>query len=337
MDILTQGLLGAGLAQSGAEKNELRLATGIGLVAGLLADADVLIQSSADPLLQIEYHRHFSHSIFFIPIGALIAALLLWPFIRNRLSFGKIYRYSLLGYMFSGFLDVCTSYGTYWLWPVVDRRLAFNIISIIDPLFTLVIILGIALGWRMKTAISSRIALVLAGCYLLFGWFQHERALSEMIAIADERGHRIERMLVKPTMGNNLLWRSIYESEGMFYVDAIRVGLGDTIRYTGGSARKYRPEETSAPPPPASLLAIDIRRFIEFSDDFVIQNGDSGNRLGDVRYAMLPTRIEPLWGIAFDSDHPDQHASYHFYRKFGVEERRLFFDMLTGKAKDDRG
>lgn len=64
MDLLTQSLIGAGLAQAGARRDELRMATGIGLVAGLLADADVLIQSSADPLLQIEYHRHFTHSLF---------------------------------------------------------------------------------------------------------------------------------------------------------------------------------------------------------------------------------------------------------------------------------
>jgi hypothetical protein len=53
MDLLTQSLMGAGLAQSGARRDELHMATGIGLVVGLLADADIFIQSSADPL-QIE-------------------------------------------------------------------------------------------------------------------------------------------------------------------------------------------------------------------------------------------------------------------------------------------
>ena len=48
----------------------------VGLAAGLLADADVLISSANDPLLNIEYHRHFSHSLFFIPIGAAIAWML---------------------------------------------------------------------------------------------------------------------------------------------------------------------------------------------------------------------------------------------------------------------
>ena len=91
MDIVTQGILGAAVAQSAARKEHVRLATLIGLVAGVIADADILIRSSSDPLLSLEYHRHFTHSIFFVPVGALIAFLVLWPFLRNRLSVGYLY------------------------------------------------------------------------------------------------------------------------------------------------------------------------------------------------------------------------------------------------------
>ena len=44
----------------------------VGAVAGMTADLDVLIRSSADPLLNLEYHRHFSHSLLFVPLGALL-------------------------------------------------------------------------------------------------------------------------------------------------------------------------------------------------------------------------------------------------------------------------
>ena len=331
MDILTQGLIGAGLAQAGARRDEIHLATGIGLSAGLLADADFLIQSSSDPLLQIEYHRHFTHSIFFIPLGALIAALLLWPVIRRRLPLSRIYLYSLLGYSLSGFLDVCTSYGTYWFWPLLDQRMAFNLISIFDPLFTGILLTGVTLGWRGTNPVASRIALLLAGCYLLLAWFQHDRAQQEMFNVATARGHSIERALVKPTMGNLLLWRSIYEAGGRFYVDAVRIGLTETIVYAGESVDRFHQDGTSVVPPENSTLAQDIKRFADFSDGFVISHGDTGNRLGDVRYSMLPTSSKPLWGIEFDPESPEQHASYHFYRGMNSEERQLFFDMLSGQ------
>jgi hypothetical protein len=44
MDILTQGLIGATLAQAGARPHEVRLATLIGFCAPLLADAHSLIE-----------------------------------------------------------------------------------------------------------------------------------------------------------------------------------------------------------------------------------------------------------------------------------------------------
>ena len=133
MDLITQGVLGAALAQTAARPTETRLATGIGFAAGLMADADALIYSSTDSLLAIEYHRHFTHSVFFIPFGALIAALILWPLCRKKLGFKRLYLFSLLGFSLSGFIDACTSYGTHLLWPLSDERLSFRIISIVDP------------------------------------------------------------------------------------------------------------------------------------------------------------------------------------------------------------
>lgn len=69
MDLLTQGLLGAALAQAGSKQQETRVATGVGFFAGLIADADILIQSDQDPLLTVEFHRHFTHSIFLFHSG----------------------------------------------------------------------------------------------------------------------------------------------------------------------------------------------------------------------------------------------------------------------------
>ena len=54
MDVLTQGLVGGVLAQSLATKNEKKIATLGSIGAGLLADADILIRSPTDSLLNIE-------------------------------------------------------------------------------------------------------------------------------------------------------------------------------------------------------------------------------------------------------------------------------------------
>ena len=94
------------------------------------------IQSSDDPILSLEYHRQFSHSLFFIPIGSLIVALLIFPWVKKAMSFKLVYLVSFLGYATHGLLDACTSYGTL-LWPFSYERITWNNISIVDPIFTI--------------------------------------------------------------------------------------------------------------------------------------------------------------------------------------------------------
>lgn len=329
MDIITQGLLGANLALSGSRQSETRVAAVFGFMAGLLADADILIRSSTDPLLTIEYHRHFTHSIFFVPIGALIAALILWPFVSNRIRFSRVYLYSLLGYSLSGFLDACTSYGTHLFWPLTTDRIAFNVISIIDPLFTGLLLISMIVAIRKGSAQAAKIGLLLAGCYLLFGWHQHERAVSVARGLATERGHLVERLLVKPTLGNLVLWRSIYQSDGMLYVDGVRVGLlaGDST-YQGQSIRLFILERDLEALSSSSLLHKDIRRFIHFSDGFVALHSEHPDRLGDIRYAGLPTSLTPLWVISFDRNKPQSRASFDIIRAISEEDRKWFVSML---------
>lgn len=332
MDLLTQGLLGAVLAQAASRRGETRLATGIGFGAGLLADADALIRSSGDPLLTLEYHRHFSHALVFIPIGALLAALVLWPFIRQRLGFARLYLYSLLGYSLSGFLDACTSYGTHLFWPFSQLRTAWNIISIIDPVFTLVLLSALLIGVGKRMSVAARVGLGLAVVYLAFGWLQHERAELAAAELARQRGHGVARMVVKPTLGNLLLWRSVYVSGDRFHVDAIRVGPGSGVRvYGGGSLERFTPRGDLPRLAADTVLYRDIQRFREFSDDYLVRYPGKPRVLGDVRYAMLPNGLEPLWGIHMDPEAPERHAEYQVYRDASKENRRRFVDMLLGR------
>ena len=71
MDPLTQGALGAALPQATRGKSQVGVAGTLGFVAGMAADLDVLIRSEADPLLFLEYHRQFTHSLVFIPVKPL--------------------------------------------------------------------------------------------------------------------------------------------------------------------------------------------------------------------------------------------------------------------------
>jgi inner membrane protein len=335
LDLLTQGLLGGALALSLASKKEVRQATVIGFVAGLLADADILIKASNDPLLNVELHRHFTHALIFIPIGALIASFLLWPVMRKRIEFKKIYGYAFLGYATSGLLDACTSYGTHLLWPFSDTRIAWNIIAIVDPVFSLTLLIVLIIGFKYYKPIAARVGLSLAGCYLLLGMWQHQNALQSAIELAEQRGHEIQRIIVKPTLANLVLWRSVYQSNNRFYVDAIRVGIGTSRIYSGESVPIFEPNQDTLALEKGSILEGDIQRFFNLADGYVAPDLSRDNVLIDIRYSMLPTSITPMWGIDLNAASASQHVKFENYRDQPDKARELFVAMLLGRDLPD--
>jgi inner membrane protein len=148
LDPLSQGAIGASLSQSLSSKKNLLTIGIIGFLAGMSPDLDVLIKSDQDPLLFLEFHRQFTHSLVFIPIGGLIFASVFYSLFKSRisLSFKQVWFYASVGYGTHGILDTCTSYGTQLFWPFTNDRFSWNNISIIDPLFTLPIIVLITLA-----------------------------------------------------------------------------------------------------------------------------------------------------------------------------------------------
>lgn len=335
MDILTQGLLGATLAQSSAQKSHVKMATFIGFIAGMLADLDILIRSSSDPLLNLEFHRHFTHSLLFIPLGGLVAAALMWPFFRHKLAFRHIYLYAFMGYSLSGLLDACTSYGTYLLWPLSNERIAWNMISIIDPVFSSILIVAMVFSFRKQRNMIAWAGLLLASAYMLTGLVQLQRAEAQIYQLAEQRGHQVSRLEVKPTLANLLLWRSIYEYDGELYVDAVRVGLFSTPRvFVGDSVALFRLDDNAVTIPVDSVLYTDIQRFITFSDGYVAISPEHPGTLSDIRYSNLPTSLEPLWGVEFNPAAIDEHVTFSFYRDMSKVNRDAFMTMLLNKRDE---
>lgn len=332
MDVLTHGLVGAALAQAVAPRREVRVATIAGLAAGVLADADALLGSASDPLLVVEYHRHFSHALAFAPVGALLAALLLWPLLRRRLPPRRLYLYALLAYGAAGLLDACTSFGTHLLWPFSGERVAWSVIAIVDPLFTLALLAAVVAGLLRTSALPARTGVAFACAYLLLGAVQHQRALAVARAHVVQRGQPADRLVVKPTIGNLLLWRAVWPADGRAHALGVRAGLGDGVRVYPGDATPLFVLERDAPwAAPGTRVRQDIERFAQLSEDMLAIDPSRPELLGDVRYAMLPTGVEPLWGIVLDPSRPDEHVAFVTNRNLTPERRRALLDMLLGR------
>lgn len=338
MDPVSQGVVGAVSAGSLPAKPEaLRLAVLAGWLGGVAADADVLIRSKADPLLVIEYHRHFSHSLVFIPIGGAIVAGALWALLGGKESFAKLFGFAAAGYATAGLLDACTSYGTQLLWPFSESRVAWNIISIVDPIFTVSLLVLLLLGIIRKQRHWVRGALALGMVYLGLGVFQKHRATRAQEFLAEGRGHAetMKMATVKPSIGNLVLWRSLYRYEDQFFVDAIRVGLrSEGAIYEGDTIPVVEIESLLESLPRESRLAGDLQRFDRLSSSYLAAHPHEPNVLGDCRYALLPNSITPLWGIRFDPADAERHVSFESFREVEPADRQQLIGMLFGREAE---
>ena len=338
MDPISQASLGASLSQSFTnDKTKQVSAMVIGALSGMAHDLDVLINSKTDPLLFLEFHRQFTHSLFFIPFGALICALVFYPllnsrWIKSKLSFAQIYLFSFLGYATHGLLDACTSYGTQLFWPFSNTRIAWNTVSIIDPLFTLPVVILIVLAAYRKNVRYARVAFAYAVIFLSLGIIQNQRAENAVYTLAEQRGHVVERIQVKPSFANRHVWKLIYEYDGRYYVDAVRI-LVKTEFIEGTSIQKLDVKRDYPWLPADSQQAKDIERFRWFSDGFLAVSRRDENLVTDVRYSFLPNRVDSMWGVVvnkqlIDEGKLDAHVGYEMIRNLDEQTYQIFFEML---------
>lgn len=299
MDPITQTLLGAAAAQAVFTKRLGPLAALAGAVGGGLPDLDVLIPPS-DPAVPFQFHRHFTHALLFIPAGGAVAAGAL---LVNRRWWGRwraLLGAALVGCATHGLLDTCTTYGTYLLWPFLDRRLAWDLISIIDPIFTLTLFVGVAWTLRRRSATPARVALGVCVAYMGLGLLQHARAVSVRDRLAEHRGHEVVRGRAMPTLGNLLVWRSVYEAQGSLWADAVR---GARVR-----------EGTSVPVARLGDLPAETHRvasiFFDFADGYTARVPGPRPTIGDMRYSLDPAGFVPLWGIRLEAGNPGAHLQW---------------------------
>ena len=303
-----------------------------GFLAGMAADLDVLIRSPVDPLLFLEYHRQFTHSLVFIPVGGLLCALVLHALIARRqgLAFRQTWLFCTLGYATHALLDACTTYGTMLLWPFSDVRFAWNTISIIDPLFTLPLLVGVWLAARRKRPLFAQIALVWALLYMGAGVFQRDAAIAMGQALAEQRGHTPLRLEAKPSFANILLWKTVYETQDKYYIDAVRASIAPAV-YPGEAVFKLDIDRDLPWLQRDSQQALDIERFRWFSNGYIARDPLYSNRVIDVRYSMIPNEVDPLWSLELTPEaRSDAHADYRVHRDTGQGRPALLWQMLTG-------
>src|SRR5690606_18468181 len=141
MDSITQAVLGAGVQAALLGRWQGRKALLYGAMLGTLPDLDVVIDYG-DAVAQMTYHRGFSHSIFVLSPLALAWLARRWrphPGYSGRRLFLTLWLVLITHVL----LDSFTSYGTQLFWPLETPPVAWSSIFIIDPLYTLPLLVAV--------------------------------------------------------------------------------------------------------------------------------------------------------------------------------------------------
>ncbi|HEY0552612.1 MAG TPA: metal-dependent hydrolase, partial [Verrucomicrobiae bacterium] len=146
MDPITHAIVGAAISYAVGGRRLGRHAAGLGALAGIVPDVDHFISSKSDPLLYVEFHRYFTHSIAFSFLGAFVPIL---PWLLRKKFHPLLWSLWICAwpaYLSHCLLDACTTWGTQLYWPFAPTRVSWDIIAIVDPLFTLVLAVMLAVA-----------------------------------------------------------------------------------------------------------------------------------------------------------------------------------------------
>jgi len=231
MDSLTQFTLGAaiGVATMGRRTAPWKAALW-GAVAGTLPDLDVLM-NHGDPIRNMVLHRAETHApfwltLFSLPFAAAVARL------HGEWHQWKRWWLALwLALVTHPLLDLMTVYGTQVGLPFTNQPYGQGSVFIIDPLYTVPLIVGVV--WALRTSASARglaanaAGLVLSTAYLAWGMAAQAHVEGVARRALAAQGINAEHVLVTPTAFNSVLWRVV----------AIEAGPGATG--TPGAAGAY--------------------------------------------------------------------------------------------------
>lgn len=221
MDSLTQAALGAAVQGAGMGRYQGRRAMLYGAALGTLPDLDVLIRY-ADPVSSMTYHRGATHSVFLL---VALAGLIAWA-VKKRYpdapySGMRLFLVTAASLVTHPIIDAFTVYGTQLFWPLPLTPQQWSGVFIIDPLYTLPMLVAIILvlfrGMRARRALS--LSLVWGSAYLAFGaygQYYHENRVRDALTA---QGIAVHKIMATPTPFNTLLFRVVAQTDGDEYVE----------------------------------------------------------------------------------------------------------------------
>lgn len=293
MDPLTQAGLGGAIGAAFFHRTLGRRAVLFGALVGMSPDLDVVASLWTDEWGSLAAHRGVTHSLVALPLAAPWVGALgnrffdqqkQWRGDRLRswihLAFWALWTHPIL--------DAFTTYGTQLLAPLTSKRFVFDSVAIIDPWFTLPLLLSCLLAyvrlWSAPQVVSrgARLALGWAVFYLAAGFLlsrQAEHAAKQQLASENFQASRVQA--ATPLFFPVLRRISVQNTDNDFLIGFYSPWSDDPINWTPFLSQSSADIE-------ALLKTREGRVFQWFADGWVQAHQDQERiTLFDRRYGLV--------------------------------------------------
>jgi inner membrane protein len=284
MDSLSQAVLGASVAGAFAPSGQRGKAMLVGAGLGTLPDLDVFIDYGGD-VENFTYHRGFSHSLFVLAPFSVLLWLLLrrwWAPVREEpLRWLAAISLALLTHPL---LDAHTAYGTQLFWPLAVPPTAWATLFIIDPLYTLPLLVGVlvAIFRREAGGAALRAGLVISTLYVGWSWVAQTLVMRNVEDALASMQIQDARVFLTPAPLNTLLWRAVVMTDDNYLegFDSLLIDEG-TMRFTA------YPSDVDAMEDAGDIWAVQRLRW--FARDFVRARVENDSLvISDLRMGQEP-------------------------------------------------
>ena len=223
MDSLTQIALGIATAELVAGKKLQNKTFLYGGVLGTIPDLDILVGKFLSDVEGVAIHRGLSHSLLFFMFLSPVLGWLISKIEKEKISFKSASLLAFWCLVTHVILDLFTSWGTQILCPL-DYRFALKTIFVIDPLYTIPLLISLIFVWKNKDSLIRRKylirGLVMSSSYLLLTCLLKLFAVQQFENTLENQKLTYQELIVKPTAFNCILWNAnVATSKGYYLAD----------------------------------------------------------------------------------------------------------------------
>ncbi|MEO1513526.1 MAG: metal-dependent hydrolase [Bacteroidota bacterium] len=234
-------------------------------------------------------------------------------------------------------LDCCTAYGTQVFQPFSDYRVAWNNISVADPIYTFPFLICVIIAARFTREHRLRRVFNYVGiglsclymAYTVYNKFKVNAAFEKTLA---NKQIDYQRYMTSPTIFNNLLWHCIAEGDSVYYQGLYSVLDKrpdiDKIRIVPKNRYFLKGHATDE----------DIKTLEWFSNGYynVIKRPDGKLQFNDLRYGFVGDREPTADDFVFrfilvtDGESGEFKALEDRNRNFKEEDLQAFRQRMMG-------